>query len=187
MPDKDPEWEKLLKDTGGEHKKIPLEELAKKKNIWGRGAPHVLDALNDFLAGVRIVRPNFELDKRDISLWKGQMNKIISGRGSPKSGFFEWAVVEHHNRFQQQGKIVVFKGPVSVDYLWHEYEEADRNRCPKCGEIFCTCELPKEEYLTCIICKKDKPAERFGEGGICIDCEALIRDSKSNKEDDHEQ
>lgn len=97
---KDTEWEKLLKDTGGKREKVPIDKLAKRRNIWGRGAPHVLDALNDFLAAVRVIRPKFTPDKRDISLWKGQMNKIISGRGSPKEGFFKWAVAEHHKRFQ---------------------------------------------------------------------------------------
>jgi len=101
-----------------------MRPVAMKKTLFPRVPPGAREYCDEWLNNIRALYedPEYYPDKLDKATWKAESMKLFNGRGWYRPGFLTWALQEHIRRFKAQGKVPVFTGPMSVNYLWNYYD-----------------------------------------------------------------
>jgi len=115
-----------------------------KKTLFPRVPPGAREYCDEWLKNIRALYedPEYYPDKLDKATWKAESMKLFNGRGYYRPGFLTWALQEHVRRFKAQGKVPVFTGPMSVNYLWRYYDGqlVSPRICCECGNSLLECE-----------------------------------------------
>ena len=106
------------------------------------------DYLDEFLDVMREVMesPSYFPDKLDKGRWVAKARELFNGKGTYRKGFLTWAVPEHVKRMRKAGKTPIIMSPMTVYYLWEEYDDRDPRAiylaylCPDCGARPCECD-----------------------------------------------
>lgn len=126
-----------------------VKPVTRNKTEFSRVPPGAREYCDEWLKNIRVLYEdeNYYPDKLDKATWSAEAKKLFDGRGWYRPGFLTWALQEHIRRFKEQGKAPVFTGPMSVNYLWHDYDGhlvsiQDCGWCEKCNNyrMFCDCE-----------------------------------------------
>ena len=95
-----------------------------KRTLFPRVPSGAREYCDEWLKNIRALYGDEEYypDKLDKATWRAESMKLFNGRGYYRPGFLTWALQEHIRRFKAQGKVPVFTGPMSVNYLWNYYD-----------------------------------------------------------------
>jgi hypothetical protein len=122
----------------------PSRPISRRKTLFSRVPPGAREYCDEWLNNIRALYedPDYYPDRLEYRTWAAQAKELFNGHGRYKPGFLTWALQEHIRRFKRQGKAPVFTGPLSVNYLWHEYDGhlVGPRVCERCGKSLLECE-----------------------------------------------